>query len=188
MIQRSSAGRETGKKEEADLILLVLLKVALFIPQHSLLPAPQNRESGKCISALVQIRSSGRRGGSTPAAEAGEGRESLRVGGGRAAVGRQGKRGCASGSQTLGLQACGKVREEGRRLCSKTGLPGSRHCFREKTALELCFPSSLLEAIAPQLTGIKRGTAPSQNKPGSPSPTATASAPAQAGQNWYRGR
>lgn len=31
--------------------------------------APQNRESGKCISALVQIRSSGRRGGSTPATQ-----------------------------------------------------------------------------------------------------------------------
>lgn len=124
--------------------------------------APQNRESGKCISALVQIRSSGAgeeaqpqqpRRGSWGGEREPRSRRQL-----DAAVGRQGEAGMyfrrQPDTRPPGMPGKVRGRREGRGSAPKT--VAGLHTLPRKT-LSFPSPSSLLEAIAPQLTGIKRG-------------------------------
>lgn len=133
------------------------------VPQALPLSIPQNRESGKHISTLVQSRNPELRGNSIKTRGNGGGARKLPLSLGESAArrGKEGKWGRypADVSQTLCLWACGKeLREEGKHR-TKARWRSSCGCFGVRTwrAGAFCSGSSLQEAIPPFLNPNKEG-------------------------------
>lgn len=157
----------------------------------------QNRESGKCISTLVQIRSTGRRGGSTPASQKETGGGEREPPESETAVRPWEDKG--SGEMYFRRQpdtrppGMWEGEGGGKKALHQVGIAGApatasegRHREPELSAS----PSSLLEAISPHLTGIKWGhrAETEQARIASPQLPTLLRPPAQAGRTGLRGR